>query len=299
MSLSAPRDDNRIPTLIGVDSTLFKTPTTIAVDPVTHAMLVEATITADSFREITGSASAQNADIVPSTDVSAYRSGSLQLTGTWSGAVTIQGSNTGNANDFNTVVLESADNGNLPVPVADTTGNNGIYKFPIQFRYIRIRATSYSSGTIVGTLELYPEPQDLWPVSSFGSDNNFIRGFGVEAATYVSTGGNSFDMLRTPRVFTPILAVTITNETTVWTPASGKKFRLMGFVITQTVVAGNITVRDGTAGSTILVIPSTPTGQPLSFPMGNGILSSNSNNVLTMQGSTGEVVSGFVYGTEE
>lgn len=149
----------------------------------------------NALKEITGSASSLNADIVPSTDVTAYRSGSLQLTGTWNGAVSIQGSN--DNSNFNTVVMESADNGNLPVPVADTTGNNGIYKFPVQFRYLRIRATSYSSGTISGVLELYPESQDLWPTSSFGSDSNFLRGFPVAAANYIAQpGSNGFDMQR-------------------------------------------------------------------------------------------------------
>ena len=37
----ALHDQNRVPTLLGVDSTLFTTPTTAAVDPVTHAVLVE------------------------------------------------------------------------------------------------------------------------------------------------------------------------------------------------------------------------------------------------------------------
>jgi hypothetical protein len=37
----AAHDPNRVPTLLGVDSTLFTTPTTAAVDPITHAVLVE------------------------------------------------------------------------------------------------------------------------------------------------------------------------------------------------------------------------------------------------------------------
>lgn len=48
----APRDDNRIPTLLGVDSSLFKTPTTVAVDPITHAMLVEATFTPSGTQNV-------------------------------------------------------------------------------------------------------------------------------------------------------------------------------------------------------------------------------------------------------
>lgn len=45
---NAPRDENRVTTLLGVDSTLFAIPTTVAVDPLTHAMLVNASVTIDT-----------------------------------------------------------------------------------------------------------------------------------------------------------------------------------------------------------------------------------------------------------
>ena len=34
-------DENRNPTLLGVDSSFFSTPTTVAVDPTTHEVLVQ------------------------------------------------------------------------------------------------------------------------------------------------------------------------------------------------------------------------------------------------------------------
>lgn len=43
----ARRDPNRIPSLIGVDSSLFEDTTTVAVDPVTHEMLVKASLNQD------------------------------------------------------------------------------------------------------------------------------------------------------------------------------------------------------------------------------------------------------------
>jgi hypothetical protein len=103
----------------------------------------------------------------------------------------------------------------------------------------------------------------------------------------------------TPNVFKSLSGVVITSETTIWTPASGKKFRLMGFVITQTVVTGDITLKDNTGGSTILVIPATPVGQPLYVPLGNGILSGAADRVLTATGASTEAISGFVFGIEE
>src|SRR5271154_3473343 len=67
--------------------------------------------------------------------------------------------------------------------------------------------------------------------------------------------GNTWDRLRTPNIFKTLSSVTISSETTIWTPASGKKFRLMGWCITQGTVTGAITIKDNTGGTTILIIP--------------------------------------------
>src|SRR4030067_2890896 len=45
MAESAPRDQNRVPTLIGVNSSDLTTPELVGVDPATNRMLVNATIT--------------------------------------------------------------------------------------------------------------------------------------------------------------------------------------------------------------------------------------------------------------
>lgn len=101
-----------------------------------------------------------------------------------------------------------------------------------------------------------------------------------------------------PNVFKPFAATTITNETTVWTPASGKKFNLMGCVLTQSVATGDVTLRDGTAGTTIMVIPANTVGQAVPFSFGNGIPSATANNVLTAQGASTEKIAGYLFGTE-
>lgn len=48
---NASRDQNRVPTLIGVSSSGFQIPATVAVDPSTHRMLVTTTgtVTVDNF----------------------------------------------------------------------------------------------------------------------------------------------------------------------------------------------------------------------------------------------------------
>jgi hypothetical protein len=105
---------------------------------------------------------------------------------------------------------------------------------------------------------------------------------------------------RQPAVFMSFSALSIASEADVWVPATGKKFRLLGFVITQNTAAGDIALKDGTAGTTILTVPATPIGQPLPFSLGGiGILSAAANNHLTATGVATETISGFVYGTEE
>lgn len=129
---------------------------------------------------------------------------------------------------------------------------------------------------------------------------------GSNTQSYIATenfnyqfNGATWDRLRTPKVFTSLNAVSVASEVTIWTPTAGKKFRLMGFCITQGTLAGNITLKDNTAGTTILIIPAAVVQTPLVVSLGNGILSAAANNVLTATGSATETISGFVYGTEE
>lgn len=112
--------------------------------------------------------------------------------------------------------------------------------------------------------------------------------------------GVGWDRLRHANVFKSLNAAAIGTEATIWTPAGGKKFRLMGFVFSAGVAAGNIVLKDNTAGATILVIPKAALDTPfISPPMGNGILSAAANNVLTATGVATETLSGFAFGTEE
>ena len=97
------------------------------------------------------SANALNADLVPSTDVSGYKEGSIQVLGTWSGTLTVQGSN----DNTNFVSVSVIPIGIASTVLASNFAANGIYKFGIAYKYLRIRMTSYVSGPATGVLELY------------------------------------------------------------------------------------------------------------------------------------------------
>lgn len=112
--------------------------------------------------------------------------------------------------------------------------------------------------------------------------------------------GVSWDRRRAPVIFKPLSAVVITSETTIWTPASGKKFRLMGGCLTQGVATGAVTLKDNTAGSTILVLPPHTIAVAKDFNLGElGILSGAADRVLTATGASTETLTGFIFGTEE
>ena len=111
--------------------------------------------------------------------------------------------------------------------------------------------------------------------------------------------GATWDRERTPNVFKPQSAVAIGTEATVWTPGAGKKFRLMGGIISVGTLAGDVVFRDNTAGTTIAVISCVPVGESVAFDFGNGILSATANNVLTADGPAASTLSGTLWGTEE
>ncbi len=106
-----------------------------------------------STEQATLSAGSLNADLVPATDVSAYKWLSLQVFGTWTGIITFQGSN--DNTNWNNVALQTIDAYSTTAATIINASINSIFTGPIAFRYFRVRMTSYTSGTAQGTLELY------------------------------------------------------------------------------------------------------------------------------------------------
>lgn len=112
--------------------------------------------------------------------------------------------------------------------------------------------------------------------------------------------GQAFSRQRSPSTFININALSIAAEATIWTPAAGRKFRLMGYVLESGTIGGNVLLKDNTGGTTRLIVPfGAANGVIVSPPMGNGILSAAVNNVLTATGTATQTLSGYVFGCEE
>lgn len=162
-----------------------------------------------------------------------------------------------------------------------------------------------NNGNVIGTLE---QQQALFSVYdatinravAIRSANNMTdaaAGGTLLPSAQVVYGGTSFQRLRTPAVFKTVDLTAATAETTIWTPAASRKFRLMGFLLTAGA-ASTLTFKDNTAGTTIAVARGA-TDTPISVDLGNGILSAAANNVLTVTRGTSATLSGVVFGTEE
>ncbi len=133
------------------------------------------------------------------------------------------------------------------------------------------------------------------PNFSFISDTSSINGPDVVVVT--SSDGSLLQILRTPSIFkTTSAPATPAGNTAVWTPAAGKKFRLMRFQITAQGLAatatGVVTVsfQDSVSGLTIgtydVDVPAVSavvagvTQVSGWVDLGNGVLSAAANNAL-------------------
>lgn len=123
---------------------------------------------------------------------------------------------------------------------------------------------------------------------------------GALGLVYAPSGGTAqWERLRTPNVFKTVSLSSGTAETTIWTPGSGRKFRLMGFWFKVGSTAAVLTFKDGSGGATIFVGAATGNDNTGAVNLGNGILSGAANNVLTVTRSGSTALDGTVWGCEE
>ncbi len=162
------------------------------------------------------------------------------------------------------------------------------------------------------------------PVTLFDAGANPIQRIQADGQTPLGSisvtqqifNGATWDRLRTPNTFKSV-AFTSVAATNIWTPAAGKKFRLMRYKIKITAnalqaVAGVITVQFNDSASAMAITEDffvpTVAGAVLAeddtpwIDLSNGILSTVANNILTMTLNTALTGGNFkilVAGTEE
>ena len=163
-----------------------------------------------------------------------------------------------------------------------------------------------SSGRLIlgtGTASLGVVDTEL-PVAAALADASANPTTPLIGANLMVFGGATWNRLRGANVFKPQNAVTANpaGGVTGWTPAFGKKFRVLGYHLISSV-AENIILYDGTVAGAVIVtvIPSGAGGSGIFVSLGNGYLSDTADKVLTIKTTTttGGTVSGVVFGTEE
>lgn len=94
-----------------------------------------------------------------------------------------------------------------------------------------------------------------------------------------------------------LTALDVSAEQPIWTPVAGKRFRVTGIMLTGGVAAGNVVLRDGTAGTIIATLPFGTIGATIITPL--GLFSGAADRVLTAQGIATQTLSGMLFGFEE
>ena len=214
------------------------------------------------------SAGTLNADLVPSVDVSAYKWFSVHITGAWVGTISFQASND-NVN-FQSIII---DNISSVASLPSTATSGGIFHGMVTYRYLRVRMTSYTSGTANGVLELYTTPGALSVIGAIQASSWTVQPGNTANTTawlmHPDTEGQST---------TAIAAATAAN--TVVKASAGRLCRVL-ITATGTAEMDIFDNASTNSGTKIGAIPANPTiGQvfDLRMPATNGITVGGSSN---------------------
>jgi len=194
----------------------------------------------------------------------------------------------------------SADGATTGVPMSGLYGFNGT-------NFDRLRTSG--TGSNAGILRVIPystggNTPDIAGISADTFSAGGSRGMGALGFNFgyaPSSSGDYWERIRTSKVFKYIEYLNLADNTatTVWTPATGRKFRLLGVQISASA-ASILHLRDG-AGGTIFHTQRTAGIDSKYFYFGNGYLSSTANNVLEILNKSAATINVWVtcYGTEE
>lgn len=166
-------------------------------------------------------------------------------------------------------------------------------------KYQRVKVNYGADGSAIDVDATHGLPSNLVGTATFSpSDTSTLWGGSSSAMPVapVAWNGAAFARVRVPNVFKTVTA-TASGDTAVWTPAAGKKFRLMRYFIGVTNDAAmtgggdlDIVLRDATTALGVghsLYVPATGgTGlgayQSGWIDLGNGPLSAAANNALNI-----------------
>jgi hypothetical protein len=146
---------------------------------------------------------ALNDDLLSSLDVSQYKFISLQLTGTWTGTVSFQGSNDGGT--FFPIVTSNPSGGQAIGE--DSTTVNRLVKLPTIYKFVRIRVTAYTSGIVEGVAYGHRDENSSGLIAAIGPVT-------LNPETTKKIGNVGIESTGTP-TYQKFISATTTNATAV------------------------------------------------------------------------------------
>ncbi len=258
---------------------------------------------ADTATVLTGSASAVGTVIGP-FDASSFANIIVSTSGTYSATVQLQGSldQATWVSVSRSAAISGSSLGGSPVNQSTNIATGTHARAAVLYPYYRLQTTTYTSGTVNGSIWLSRYPA---LVSVTGAEDAFGR-LAVTAASSGSTStyvdgsspwgavglqgytGSTYDRWRNPNVVKTV-AATAAGNTSLWTPGSGNRWRLMRAMVMLSSDAAigsggvlTIDLKDGATNSTgVTFSPYVPAtgGTGIGgwtsgwFDLGNGIQS--------------------------
>lgn len=155
-----------------------------------------------------------------------------------------------------------------------------------------------STGVQIAGLYHFDSTSGTWIRSRSAGAGDGVGGSNILSNGMYGFAGSLYDRIRTGKVYKYIeyLNLPTSTSTTVWTPAAGKKFRLMGVSISSSASI-HLHLRDATT----IFHTVRPLATSVTFDFGNGYLSAAANNVLEIRNDSGTTSNVWVtaWGTEE
>lgn len=166
-----------------------------------------------------------------------------------------------------------------------------------------IAASQPTSGGILPGFGASMSNGNSWtPLSNaFTAANIGPVGVSTLAVAPFVFNGTAYSPTLIPAVYKDLSAVSVGVLATVWTPASGKKIRLLGGILS---VSGNVSLlfEDNSSGNFVFRTPMITADTAFRFDLPGGRLLSAANNVLKLTqtpNSPSVTVTGTLFGIEE